>query len=352
VPIRNGGIDGLLRIARIAVAGVVPVLAVAVIATRSEAAKAPPAAEVLLTRPLDKPNGLAFNPVDGSLWIVNNSRRALDRTVVVRDLGTANQTVRAFEDPTYHYLAEPTAIAFSPTRLEFATAGTIGGGPTLWTSEEHLFRGGQESHYDMVHHTESVTGIAVGADNVRREYWVVNGTRGTIDRYFFNEPHELGGMDHSDGLVYRYGESALKDVVGVPTHVAFDHATGTVYVADTGHNRIAWLRTGAPPADAKEIIRPRWLPEKLFRVEGPRIRTLARGLKRPSGLLLKDRRLLVGEYATGRIVVLTLSGRRMRTIDTGLGKNALTGLAAGPDGRIYFLDAKRNRLLRLRATLP
>ena len=81
---------------------------------------------------------------------------------------------------------------------------------------------------------------------------------------------------------------------------------------------------------------------------------VVRNLRQPAGLLLKDRHLIVGEYETGRIRVYTLAGRHRRTVDTGLGKNALAGLAAAPDGRIYFLDARRHRLLRLKtpASLP
>jgi hypothetical protein len=44
----------------------------------------------------------------------------------------------------------------------------------------------------------------------------------------------------------------------------------------------------------------------------------------------------------------------VRTVDPRLGRNALTGLAADAQGRIYFLDARRHRLLQLErpATLP
>jgi hypothetical protein len=37
-------------------------------------------------------------------------------------------------------------------------------------------------------------------------------------------------------------------------------------------------------------------------------------------------------------------------IDTRLGANSLTGIALGPGGWIYALDARRNRLVRLRAS--
>ena len=55
----------------------------------------------------------------------------------------------------------------------------------------------------------------------------------------------------------------------------------------------------------------------------------------------------VGEHATGQIVVLGLDGTRVGTIDSGVDPGALMGIAAGPDGALYVLDAKLNRVLRL-----
>jgi len=333
------------------VAAVVSLALLAPLATESRASRTASApAEVVLAHGLSKPTGLALNPRDGSLWIVNQAPRAYDYTLVIRNGFGPQANVKRFDDLSFHYLARPMAIAFSPSLPEHATAALIGGGPTLWTSEEELFRGARESHLDMVHHTEMGLGIAPGADDARREYWVFNGHRGSLDRYFFNEPHELGGMDHSDGRVYRYAKGSLKRVQGVPGHVAFDRASGRVFVADTGNGRVAVLRSGPVPANAKQLPysgagRP--VPERLFEAAGTRVQTFARGLRRPAGLLLHRNRLLVGEHATGRIVVYTLGGLRVRTIDTGVGPNALTGLAADVRGRIYFLDAKRNRLLRL-----
>ncbi len=337
-------------IRRLAGAALVLLVVVAGSVSETEAAKAPTRAEVVFAGLLERPKALAFNPRDGALWIVNDSRAVYDHTVVVRNVGTARQQAMRLFDGTFHYLANPLGIAFSPRLREVATAGAIGGGPTLWTSEQRRFHGSRESHLDMVHHSEMPVGIAVGADIERREYWVFNGHRGSLDRYFFNEPHELGGMNHADGVVYRYAESSLKYLRGIPGHVAFDRSADKVYVADTGGGRIAVMTAGPVPTNAK-LVGGHPLPERLFEVPNTSVRTLASGLRRPSGLLLTGKRLLVGEHTTGRIVVLDLSGRRLRSINTGLGSNALTGLAADAKGRIYFLDSKRGRVLRLRAAL-
>jgi len=58
------------------------------------------------------------------------------------------------------------------------------------------------------------------------------------------------------------------------------------------------------------------------------------------------------DHSDGVVYSVSLDGRRVRAVDTGVGPNALAGLAADARGRVHFLDAKRGRLLRLRATLP
>jgi DNA-binding beta-propeller fold protein YncE len=320
---------------------------------------APAVVEVVLASQLARPTALAFNPHDGTLWIVNAGGR-LDTTTIVADPDAAAATASAYRDTTAHYLANPNAIAFSPTLNEVATAADFGGGPTLWTADRNVFRGSVESHLDMVHYTEPAVGIAPGADSARREYWVINAKARSLDRYFFNKPHELGGTDHSDGVVYRYVPGSLRPGgFGVPSHAAFDPATRILYVADTGNSRIVRFRAGRIPSRARVLNGGKDAGgmrghERLFASSGGKVVTLVRKLRRPSGLLLKDRHLIVGEYATGLIHVFTLQGRRRATLDTGLGKNALTGIASGPDGRIYMLDARRSRLLRLvaPASLP
>ena len=315
-------------------------------------ATAPPTRIVL--KGMKNPTALAFNPRDGALWIVDRhiDSGPFDRATIVTRLGASGQRVRSFDDNTAHYMAEPTGIAFSPLHNEAATSALTGGGPTLWTADLSLFRNGKESHLDMVHRSEPAMGIAAGADSVRREYWVFNGGAGSIDRYFFMQPHPLGWMDHMDGLVYRYVPKTLRAVSGVPGHVVFDSTTKTVYVADTGNGRIARFRTDGlglegrgDPLNAQGV-------EKLFHVAGGTVETLVRGLRQPAGLALVNGHLLVGEYATGRLSVFTLEGRRKTSFLTGVGPRALTGIAAAPDGRIYVLDGKRGRLLRVSRALP
>jgi hypothetical protein len=71
------------------------------------------------------------------------------------------------------------------------------------------------------------------------------------------------------------------------------------------------------------------------------------GLVQPAGLLLKDGALVVSDHATGRIKVFGTDGTLKGDVDTGLGAQALSGLAETRDGRLFFLDMRGNRLLEL-----
>jgi hypothetical protein len=58
----------------------------------------------------------------------------------------------------------------------------------------------------------------------------------------------------------------------------------------------------------------------------------------------------VGDHATGRIHVYRLDGKRLRVIDTGLGRERLTGFRVDSQGSFSILDARGNRTVRLRAS--
>jgi len=70
-------------------------------------------------------------------------------------------------------------------------------------------------------------------------------------------------------------------------------------------------------------------------------------LERPSGLALWNGHLYVADNANGRISAFTLDGERANYLDTGLDAGALSGLAFGPDGKLYFVDMQTNRVLRI-----
>jgi sugar lactone lactonase YvrE len=318
-------------------------------------ARAKPATQVILKSKLNNPTGLAIDPRNGSLWIVNHGNNSI--TIVERP-GSRRPRILHSVDSGKHYLWRPAAIAFSRGGDEFATAQDASGfgqrmGPTLWPGQARLFGGYtplNRIHLDMLHHSPQAIGIAAGADEEKREYWVFNGAAGSIDRYFFNEPHPPGQNDHGDGRTFRYAAGALKRGRKIPGHLALDRANGHLYIADTGNRRVARLATSSPTSP-RLLDAGSALEGPLYEVSGSTVETVvspSAGLKAPSGLLLHAGTLWVGDHATGRIHVFRLDGTRVRVISTGLGRDSITGLAVSPDGRLYVLDSRRNRLVRLR----
>jgi len=73
----------------------------------------------------------------------------------------------------------------------------------------------------------------------------------------------------------------------------------------------------------------------------PRAPPGRRRLRAPHG------RLCVGDYANGRISAFRPSGEHVNWLDTGLGPNTLTGIAFGPEGRLFAVDRTNNRVVRI-----
>ena len=308
----------------------------------------------VLASGLDKPTAVAENPRDHSVWIVNEGD---DSSTVIDPQGRAHH----FQDDSAHFMNNPTAIAFSRTRNEFATVqdttndynghamANMFMGPTVWTGDRTKFEGGTNSHLDMLHHSPEAMGIAAGeaSANDPREYWVFNGHSGSIDRYFFHETHALGGTDHHDGETIRYAEGQLRRVAGVPGHMALDPASGKLFIADTGNGRVVSFDTRAASRQGVAIS---GLQDEtpLSRGTAPALHTVtpAGALSKPAGLLLKDGMVIVGDHATGHIKVFTQGGELKGDLDTGLGANALNGLAE-VNGKLYAADGKGSRLLEI-----
>ncbi len=325
-----------------------------------------PAARVrlrtILDQKLNRPAAMAWHPRDGSLWIVN---RGDDSSVIVDGPGAAGMRVQRFQDDSAHFMNNPLALAFSRTRVEFATvqetANDYNGaqppnyfmGPTLWTADRAIYQGGAASHADMLHHSPFSVGIAAGARPTsgadKREYWVFNGNTGCIDRYFFNTPHVLGGHDHADGETYRYGQG-LRRVENVPGHLALDETSGLLYIADTGNGRVAKLDTRVSTANAVKIqgIHPEtWLKRVPATIQPV---TPAGALVRPAGLILSRGLIVTADNGTGRLHVVHPDGTLVGEADTGLGAGALSGLVEAPGGKLWLLDMRGDRLLELGIT--
>lgn len=328
-----------------------------------------------MTRSLEAPD-LAFHPERDELWVVNRrpevegicsqSGAGQDRcqslaglTTIITAPGTADQSAQVLEDGnSWHFMRRPPTIAMGTNDM-FATCGeALTGnfeddgsrfiGPTLWTSDLSIYAkdsGGNGSHMDMLHATPWCMGIAHERDNI---YWTFNGQIGSLDRYDFKEDHGPGADDHSDGEIYRYAEGTVSRVENVPSHMFYSDDDKMLYVADTGNARIIALntQTGTGGRSLSPVYEPLGAAETIVDSE---VRTIvpAGTLTQPSGLVLHEGTLYVGDHATGIIHSFSLTGEPGPTLDTGVGAGELAGLDVSPDGRLWFTAMYTGKVYRL-----
>jgi sugar lactone lactonase YvrE len=312
---------------------------------------------------------LSFNPtVPGELWVTLRqfpsgkpcteanqtgceALRGL-MAVVSGATGSTPMPVLKEDGNSWHFMRRPTAIAWGDGAL-FATCGEAYtdnfedvpvpyAGPVLWSSDPRIFgveptAGQNGTHMDMLHETPYCMGIAWEAENA---YFAVNGDAGSLDRYDFHMPHQIGGEDHADGEVYRYATGEFTRVPEVPSHAAYDSQRQLVYLADTGGGRII----SVDPSTAKlkgEITTYEELHGSGEMDGATVIELVPPGtLQRPSGLAFADDRLFVTDNATSRIHVFDPEGNELESLDTGLPAGSLAGLTLGPDQKVYFSDLK------------
>ncbi|MEZ4221993.1 MAG: hypothetical protein R3B13_13755 [Polyangiaceae bacterium] len=327
---------------------------------------------------------LDFNPVrPGELWVtmrefydgtpctstVKQGCTALEGTVlIVNDAaGPAPTSVVKKDSNAWHFMRRPTSIAFGPGDT-FATCGEARTGnfedspvdfmgPTWWSSSEAIFAKDHPvppgesftpngSHLDMLHGTPHCMGIAHERDGV---YWCFNGQIGALDRYDFKAPHPPGGSDHTDGELNRHLEGQFARVENVMSHVALDAQTGFLYVADTGHKRVAVVDINSGTVTGSVLVQDDFGVKN--RVEGTQSWDFVPTgtLDAPSGIALGDGVVFVSDNATSRIVAFDITnGRELRRLHTGLPPGTLGGIALGPqDGKLYFVDMLSARVRRI-----
>jgi hypothetical protein len=319
---------------------------------------------------LANPQDLAFDPEeDGRLWVVN---KADDSVTIVFDALGAEPTTEHLIDPmAEHFMEEVTSIAFGKPGT-FGTCqdsrNTYNGeappndfmGPALWSSDLDVFATSNPdavdyltdlygmpvdlgSHLDMLHQSPRCMGIAWEGANV---YWVFDGDDGTVVRYDFKADHGVGFDDHSDGDIGRGPSGMVTRVKGIPSHMAFDEASNTLYVADTGGQRILAV-------DTTSGSRGRTLPTmepgtQHYEIDDLEWEVLIdKGLEAPSGLELIEDHLVITDHGTGMIHLYDLSGELVLSIDPGLGEDRLTGITGTSLEDLLFLDGADDLLYRL-----
>ncbi len=311
---------------------------------------------------LKTPRDLAFNPKSpDELWVVNAADNSM---VILHDASTdARTSERRVDADAAHFMRTPSSIDFGADSTTFGIPGTLATcgesrnpiannndfmGPTLWSSDLSIFAlknpSGLGSHLDMLHDSPLCMGIAHETGNV---YWAFGGLNSEIVRYDFVKDHGIGQDDHSDGSALHYVTNQVKYTAKVPSHMFFNPADSMLYIADTGNARVTKLdtTTGTPGAMRKKME-----PMATCRNTDNAVMTdvvPAGVLTTPSGLEIHGDFLYVSDNTTSRITAFTLGGEQVNYLDTGLPAGSLSGMAFGPDGKIYFVDMLGNRVRRI-----
>jgi hypothetical protein len=323
---------------------------------------------------LNVPRDLEFHPGSSrsdELWIVN---RATDSVTIIHNTGLSTQWSEHREDSNRnHFMEEVSAIAFgaydSEFDVQFVTAqesrNTFNGqgspnnfmGPALWPSSlSHFAVENQDggpllgSHIDMLHESPYGMGVAHDSGNA---YWYYDGYYGDLVYYDFQEDHDTGEDDHSDGIVRRYSEVSLSRSAGTPSHMVLDKDSGILYIADSGAGRVLWVDTDDPSTTSANLYNSNTRMEPLHEyssITGVSWGVLASGMSRPSGIALDGDTLFVSTNGNGQIRAYDLgttptTATLLQTVDTTASK--IMGLEIGPDGKLYYVDGGRNKVIRL-----
>jgi len=322
---------------------------------------------------IEEPMDVEFNPVvPGQAWVVSRSD---ERLLIIDGIGTAEQDITDF-DVDRHFLAQPIGLAFSddgymasihdtdqPTQGAATPADFMG--PTLWPAtiddcetpsnaqagsledETWCFAANHMSHLDMLHNSPLGGGIEWEEGNT---YWVMDGDHGSLTRYRFNDDHGPGGTDHTDGEIQRFVNGDLDRNFDLPSQMVLDHATGLLYVADTGNSRIMSLDTNA--GTQGNNVGPNYDGCPQYKMDDvslqPFLTADNAALGHPSGMALHDGVLYVTDSMTSILYAYDLVGNELDWVDLGRGEGALAGIDVDPaTGDLYIADREAAEILRL-----
>ena len=327
--------------------------------------------KIALPRDLDfKPD--ATGEMTYELWVLNNGTSATpgSSTVTIFNAGKTNQLARWRRDSNSgHFLRMGSAIAFGTTDFNGKPGGNVlwantiegnnGGdnftGASLWPSDTTIYAKINQnnnllgSHCDMLHQSPYSMGIAHEKGNA---YWLFDGNTagkgGNICRYDFAVPHGYGQDDHSDAYIRRYTQVKVLRKVGIPSHMILDKATGWLYIADTGNKRVIRMDISTGTSYAKLTAGNEPLTGFAdYRGETQEV-VASTGLTDPCGIDFYQGRLIVSDNATGDIIIYDATVKpivekgRIKT-----GNIGIMGVKVGPDGKIWYVDNKANKVIRI-----
>lgn len=307
------------------------------------------------------PRDLDFHPIltRYELWVIRKETEASGgRTVKISNAGQGGQIELVQQDGNaMHFMSLPTGIAFSNNE-NFSTSPGVydanhdGGnpftGPSLWSSDPLIYAqpsGGNGSHLDMLHESPYSMGIAHEIDNA---FWVNDGTSNSVTYYNFNEDHGPGNSDHSDAIVRKYtGLGLVEDPAHhVVSHLIRDKNTNWLYIVDSENARVVRMdvttgnQTGTftPYEGTAESSVYTGFTSEVY---------INTGLTEPSGIDVIGNRLIVSDHSNGEIVIYDITGAAVEVERIVTGTPGIMGVKVGPDGKIWYVNATTNEVVRL-----
>lgn len=318
---------------------------------------------------LDKPVDLEFNLKPGrrhELWVLNRDDAQGSSMSIFYHAGTPQQVIEKRKDSHRgHFMINCPAFAMSDTG-DFTTVQEVLNstghqtetfmGPVLWTSDTNVFARYYQSnwepteplgsHIDMLHQSPYAMGVAWEKDNI---YWVFDGYNSNIISYDFQTPHEIGGDDHSDGILKRYFEVKVKRVVNKPSHMVIDHKTGWLYIVDNGNKRVLRMDINSGTRSTN-ISNPYEPLEEYYRVKTVTWEVFVdSGLVMPVGIDVMDGRLVVTDDNNGDIIFYDIT-KNKKNAEIGrvkTGKSGIAGITIAPDSTLWYVNTTSNEVVHL-----
>ncbi|MFZ5552847.1 MAG: T9SS type A sorting domain-containing protein [Bacteroidota bacterium] len=307
------------------------------------------------------PRDLDFHPVltRYELWVVRKeTEMSGGRTVKISNAGLTGQTELVQQDGNaLHFMSLPTAIAFSNNE-NFATSPGVfdanhdGGnpftGPSLWSSDPLIYAqpsGGNGSHLDMLHESPYSMGIASETDNI---FWVNDGTSNSVTYYDFNVDHGPGNSYHGDAIVRKYTGLGLTEDPAhhVVSHLVRDKNTNWLYIVDSENARI--VRMDVTTGTQTGTFTPYETTAESSVYTGYTSEVYVNtGLTEPSGIDVIGNRMIVSDHTTGDIVIYDITGAATELERIVTGTPGIMGVKIGPDGKIWYVNATTNQVVRI-----
>lgn len=321
-----------------------------------------------LIRPVD----LEFNSslfFENDLWIVNSANNGHHTITIAHDIEKPTRSiVQKADSRRSHFMWRTQALAFGVNGT-FATAqngeqGTFMGndfkeylfmGPTLWSSDTAIFASRNQfqpgylgSHLDMLHQNPYNLGIA---HETASKYWVSDARYNSISSYDFQNPHEVGGTDHRDGIIYRYVDVTITPgAYGIPAHLVKDKNSNWLYFIDGGAKLVKRLDiTSGTEGETLEMpnFSGEWVQSFKSKLGGTVELVVPADSATPVGIDCRDGILYVSYYETGDIKLFDINNNfvEIETIHTN--SPGIMGITVNKLGDIWAANHDSSSVLKI-----